>query len=71
MRCVHLSTPYVFALRNRIEDVVPTAARIKDRHVQDEHRVVPTASPLEEFPLFCDVGLFQVCRFHLCVSFQW
>jgi hypothetical protein len=70
-RRVHRSAPDVFALWNRIEDPVPTAARIKDRHVQHQHRVVPTASPLKPFPWLCEIGLFQVCRFHLCVCFQW
>src|SRR5262245_40847346 len=39
---VHHLTPDVLALWNRIDDPVPTAARIKDRHVQHQHRVLPT-----------------------------
>jgi hypothetical protein len=34
-------------------------------------RIVPTASPLKPFPWLCEVGLFEICRFHLCVCFQW
>ena len=44
-RRVHHLAPDVLALWNRIEDPVPTAARIKDRHVQHQHRVVPTPTP--------------------------
>ena len=71
MRCFHCLTPHVLALRNRIEYAVPSASGIEDRHVEHEHRVVPTALPLKEFPWPRDVGFFEVCGFHLCVSFQW
>jgi hypothetical protein len=33
MRCVHRLAPDVLALWKRIEDAIPTAAEIKDRHV--------------------------------------
>ena len=39
---------------DRIENSVPTPARVKDRHVQHQHRVMPTltrAKPLSEFLL--------------------
>lgn len=56
--------PDVLALRNRIEDSVPTAARVEDRHVQHQHRVMPTparAKPLSRFLLIfgmhCDYFL--------------
>jgi hypothetical protein len=73
MRCVHRLAPDVLALWKRIEDAIPTAAEIKDRHVQYKHRIVspPSPSPFRPSPWRCDIGLFEVCRFHLCVSLQW
>ena len=60
--------PDVLALRHRIEDPVPTAARIKDRHVQHQHRVMPTparAKPPSRFLLIlrmhCDHFLSLAC----------
>jgi hypothetical protein len=41
---VHCLAPDVLALRNWIEDPIPAAARVKDGHVQRQHRVVPTPS---------------------------
>jgi hypothetical protein len=52
-RVRHLA-PDVLALWNRIEDPIPTAVRIKDRHVQHQHRVVATptrAKPPSRFLL--------------------
>jgi hypothetical protein len=40
-RRIHHLAPDVLPVWYRIEDPVPTAARIKDRHVQHQHRVVP------------------------------
>lgn len=61
---VHCLAPDVLTLRNWIEDAIPAAARVKDRHVQHEHRVVPTrsrAKPLSGFLLIfgmhCDYFL--------------
>src|SRR4029077_8552047 len=71
MRRLHRLTPHVLALWNRVEDAVPTAVEIKDRHVQHQHRIVPTASALKPFSWLCHAGLFEVCRFHLCVSVHW
>lgn len=64
-RRVHHLAPDVLALRNRIEEPVPTAARIKDRHVQDQHRVVPTptrAKPPSRF-LLIHFSLFMMPPF--------
>lgn len=65
---VHYLAPDVFALRNWIEDPIPAAARVKDGHVQHEHRVVPTpsrAEPLSGFLLIfgmhCDYFLSLGC----------
>jgi hypothetical protein len=41
---VHCLAPDVLALRNWIEDPIPAAARVKDGHVQRQHRVVATPS---------------------------
>jgi hypothetical protein len=40
---VHCLTPNVLALRNWIEDPIPAAARVKDGHVQHQHRVCADA----------------------------
>jgi hypothetical protein len=64
----HYLAPDVLALWNRIEDPVPTAARIKDRHAQHEHRVMPMtgrAKPPSRFFLIlrthCDYFLSLGC----------
>jgi hypothetical protein len=65
---VHYLTPDVLPLRNGIKDSVPATARVKDRHVQHQHRVVPTparAKPLSRFFLIfrmhCDHFLSLGC----------
>jgi hypothetical protein len=64
----HYLAPDVLALWNRIEYPVPTAARIKDRHVQHEHRVMPTPTRAKPPPRFllilrihCDYSLSLGC----------
>src|SRR5689334_13080209 len=42
----------ILALCNRTEDAIPTAVEIEDRHVQDQHLVVPTPLLLKDFSLF-------------------
>ena len=63
------SYPDVLAVGDRVEDAAPSAARIKDGHVQCQHRVVPTpacAEPLSRLFLihFCGVhkGPFNAPR---------
>jgi hypothetical protein len=67
---VHQLAPDILALRKRIEDPIPTAIRVKDRYVEDQHRVVPAARPTKPTPRSRDFNLVGICRFHLCVSFQ-
>lgn len=57
---VHCLAPDVLALRNWIEDPIPAAARVKDGHVQRQHRVVPTpsrAKPRSRFRFFLIFGV--------------
>jgi hypothetical protein len=42
---VHRLAPDVLALGKRIEDPIPTAIRVKDRHVEDQHPVMPATRP--------------------------
>ncbi len=61
---VHYLTPNVLALWKRIEDPIPTTARVKDRHVQHQHRVMPTparAKPLSRFLLI--FGMHSIISF--------
>ena len=58
-RFLHLA-PDVLAPGNRIEDLVPTAARVKDRHVQYQHRVVPTPARAKPSSRFLLIHFFLV-----------
>jgi hypothetical protein len=44
--------PDVFALRNGAEDAVPSAARVKNRHAQHQHRVMSAPTRAEPSPRF-------------------
>ena len=68
---VHQLAPDVLAVRKRIEDPIPTSIRIKDRHVEDQHGVVLAAQPAKPAPRSRDFSFVGICRFHLCVFFQW
>jgi hypothetical protein len=48
-RRVHRLTSDVFALWNRVEDAIPTAVKIEDRHVQHQHRGLSSANHSEKF----------------------
>ena len=64
---VHCLAPDVLALRNWVENSVPAAGRIKDGHVQHQHRVMPAparAKPLSRF--FRIFGLH--CNYFLSVE---
>ena len=61
---VHQLPPDVLAVRKRTEDLIPTALRVKDRHVEDQHRVVLAAQPAKPTPRSRDFGLVRI--FHLC-----
>jgi hypothetical protein len=62
-RRVHYLTPDVLALWNRIEDPVPTASRIEDQHVQNQHRVVPTPARAKPVSRSFDVGWLRFVVF--------
>jgi hypothetical protein len=68
----NLSCSSVSTRRSRaakvIEDPIPAAIRVKDRHVEDEHRAVPAARPAKPTPRSRDFSLVGICGFHLCVS---
>ena len=62
---VHCLTPNVLALRNWIEDPIPAAARVKDGHVQHQHRVVPTPLRAKPFSRF-----LLILAMHSIISFR-
>jgi hypothetical protein len=42
--------PDVLAGRHRIEDAIPSWLEVKNRHIKDEHCIVPTSARLQELP---------------------
>jgi hypothetical protein len=65
-----LLTPDILAPGYRIENALPTSSRVKDRHVEHEHRVVPPRSPTQRVPRFGAFCLPKVGCFHVSDSFQ-
>jgi len=58
---VHHLAPDVFARWNGIEDAIPTAVEIKDRHVQNQDRVMPGPARAKPFSRFL---LIRSCHLH-------
>jgi len=54
-------TPDVLALRNWIEDPIPSGTGIEERHVQHQHWIVPIPALAKPISRPFDFACFQVC----------
>jgi hypothetical protein len=61
------SSPDVLALVQRIKDAIPSRLEVKDRHIKDQHWIVPAPAKWQELPparMPVHIALTKIAYFH-------